>query len=111
MWLHCVQPAYARHPNPLQPMRSIPSNCYMSLGTEVPVPGGAVEALNTVAVTRWEAAERTLFVHREAFQAAQLGSAWGRVIALVVQPGVEFDHGCVVDYKPARAVDLELIRK
>ena len=32
-----------------------------------------------------------------------LDSAWRRVIALVVQPGVEFDHHKVVDYVPAKA--------
>jgi D-tagatose-1,6-bisphosphate aldolase subunit GatZ/KbaZ len=37
-----------------------------------------------------------------------LGSAWGRVIALVVQPGVEFGDDFVLDYDPAAAHDLSL---
>ena len=32
--------------------------------------------------------------------------AWNRVIALVVQPGVEFDHHQVLDYHPEAAQDL-----
>jgi D-tagatose-1,6-bisphosphate aldolase subunit GatZ/KbaZ len=31
---------------------------------------------------------------------------WPRVVALVVQPGVEFDHHKVIDYEPARAREL-----
>jgi D-tagatose-1,6-bisphosphate aldolase subunit GatZ/KbaZ len=79
------------------------------IGTEVPVPGGAAESLATVAVTRADAARRTVDVHREAFAAAGLGDAWSRVIALVVQPGVEFDHDHVVDYEPAHASELTAI--
>ena len=35
-----------------------------------------------------------------------LASAWDRVIATVVQPGVEFDHDKVVDYVPEKATAL-----
>lgn len=35
----------------------------------------------------------------EAFERAGLHEAWGRVRALVVQPGVEFDHARVVDHQ------------
>ncbi len=85
---------------------SHPTKPVYVIGTEVPVPGGSVEALDTLAVTRREAAEKTILVHREAFQFAQLESVWSRVIALVVQPGVEFDHDRVVDYDPEKARDL-----
>lgn len=76
------------------------------IGTEVPVPGGAAEDLDMLAVTRPEAALATLELHRELFAAAGLGKAWDRVIATVVQPGVEFDHDKVVDYRPEAAVAL-----
>ena len=39
----------------------------------------------------------------EAFAEAGASSAWERVIGLVVQPGVEFDHDRVIDYRPDRA--------
>ncbi|MEW6346291.1 MAG: D-tagatose-bisphosphate aldolase, class II, non-catalytic subunit [Paraburkholderia sp.] len=76
------------------------------IGTEVPVPGGASEALSTVEVTRQEAALETVGVHRDAWRARKLDAAWDRVIALVVQPGVEFDHTKVIDYQPALATGL-----
>ena len=80
------------------------------IGTEVPVPGGAAEDLDTLTVTRPEDALATLDLHRELFTAAGLGAAWDRVIATVVQPGVEFDHDKVVDYRPdaARALSTAI---
>ncbi len=44
--------------------------------------------------------------HPDGFPAAGLGSAWERVIALVVQPGVEFGDDFVLDYDPAAAHPL-----
>lgn len=74
------------------------------VGTEVPVPGGAHEDLQTLQVTTPQAAAATIAAHQDAF--AGLGAAWERVIALVVQPGVEFDHHKVIDYRPDAAVAL-----
>jgi D-tagatose-1,6-bisphosphate aldolase subunit GatZ/KbaZ len=76
------------------------------IGTEVPVPGGATEAIEGLAVTTAQAALGTIEAHRQAFATAGLEAAWQRVIASVVQPGVEFDHHSVVDYQPARAREL-----
>ncbi|MDF0488934.1 D-tagatose-bisphosphate aldolase, class II, non-catalytic subunit [Sphingomonas sp. H39-1-10] len=76
------------------------------IGTEVPVPGGAAEDLDTLAVTTPEAALATLDMHRALFAESGLQAAWERVIATVVQPGVEFDHMKVVDYDPAAATAL-----
>lgn len=69
------------------------------IGTEVPVPGGAAEDLETLAVTSPEAALATIAMHKTRFPT----SAWPRVVALVVQPGVEFDHRKVLGYDPAPA--------
>ncbi|MEO7240719.1 MAG: D-tagatose-bisphosphate aldolase, class II, non-catalytic subunit [Sphingomicrobium sp.] len=76
------------------------------IGTEVPIPGGATEDLAALAVTTPEAALRTIELHRRAFAEAGVASAWPRVVATVVQPGVEFDHLKVVDYRPAAAAQL-----
>ena len=76
------------------------------IGTEVPVPGGAAENLDELAVTSPEAALATVEMHRDLFEAQGLAHAWQRVIATVVQPGVEFDHDKVVDYRPDRAAAL-----
>lgn len=79
------------------------------VGTEVPVPGGAHEDLGELAVTTPEAATLTIASHRSAFAAAGLDAAWPRVIALVVQPGVEFDHHKVIDFQPAKATALSAL--
>jgi D-tagatose-1,6-bisphosphate aldolase subunit GatZ/KbaZ len=76
------------------------------VGTEVPVPGGAHETLCELAVTAPQAALATVAAHRAAFLRRGLGGAWERVIGLVVQPGVEFDHDRVIDYVPENARHL-----
>ena len=76
------------------------------IGTEVPVPGGAHETLSELAVTTPDAARATLEAHRHAFEKQGLSAIWPRIIALVVQPGVEFDHTNVIDYQPAKASAL-----
>ncbi|CDG86646.1 tagatose-bisphosphate aldolase subunit KbaZ [Xenorhabdus bovienii] len=73
------------------------------IGTEVPVPGGAHETLNTLAVTTPQAAKTTLEAHRHAFEQQGLNDLWPRIIGLVVQPGVEFDHTQVIDYQPEKS--------
>lgn len=76
------------------------------IGTEVPVPGGAHESIDSLTPTSPRAACATLEEHRFAFEGAGVPEAWDRVVALVVQPGVEFDHVRVVDYDPAAAREL-----
>jgi D-tagatose-1,6-bisphosphate aldolase subunit GatZ/KbaZ len=73
------------------------------IGTEVPVPGGAQHALDSVEVTRPEAALRTVEVHRKAFRDAGLEAAFARAIGVVVQPGVEFASTEVIPYEPKKA--------
>ena len=79
------------------------------VGTEVPVPGGAKESLHELALTEPRAAGATIDAHRAAFQDAGLHPVWPRVIGLVVQPGVEFDHHKVIDFKAPRAADLAAV--
>lgn len=76
------------------------------IGTEVPVPGGAQEDMDGMQVTTPQAAAATLDIHQKAWCKAGLDSVWERVIALVVQPGVEFDHHSVVHYQPEKAQAL-----
>lgn len=73
------------------------------IGTEVPVPGGATEAIEGLALTTPDAALATIQAHRDAFAEAGLQDAWQRVVASVVQPGVEFDHHDVIDYDSGKA--------
>ncbi len=76
------------------------------IGTEVPVPGGAAEELDSLAVTDPDAAYATLEMHSALFAECGLADAWPRVIALVVQPGVEFDHRKIIPYAPDKAQAL-----
>jgi D-tagatose-1,6-bisphosphate aldolase subunit GatZ/KbaZ len=73
------------------------------IGTEVPVPGGATHSVHELEATSVEAAAYTLAVHKRVFAEQGLGEVWSRVIALVVQPGVEFDHDAVVAYDRKKA--------
>ncbi|MGW8394859.1 D-tagatose-bisphosphate aldolase, class II, non-catalytic subunit [Pseudoduganella sp. HUAS MS19] len=76
------------------------------IGTEVPVPGGEASLEQALAVTAPQAAERTLAVHRRAFAEAGLDAAWQRVVAMVVQPGVDFDQSNVQHYNAEAAAQL-----
>lgn len=79
------------------------------IGTEVPVPGGAHETLTELTITTPEAAIKTLQAHISAFAQLGIEAIWPRVAALVVQPGVEFDHASVIDYVPAKAQALSRV--
>lgn len=80
-----------------------PAPCYI-IGTEVPLPGGTQEHENELAVTTVEAVQETIeLTHRE-FIRRGLEAAWERVIAVVVQPGVEFGDDSLFEYnRPAAA--------
>ncbi|MGZ2486700.1 D-tagatose-bisphosphate aldolase class II non-catalytic subunit [Rhizobium pisi] len=79
------------------------------LGTEVPVPGGADHALEELRPTAPEAARATIAIHREIFSRAGLEDAFSRVIAFVVQPGVEFGSENVIGYRPELARELSAL--
>jgi D-tagatose-1,6-bisphosphate aldolase subunit GatZ/KbaZ len=79
------------------------------VGTEVPVPGGAHEPLEVLTPTSAEAARATLAAHENAFRSGDLEGVWNRVIALVVQPGVEFDHERVIDYERSATGELRRV--
>jgi len=76
------------------------------IGTEVPVPGGATEHEDSVAVTRVDDVRQTIQITRAAFIRAGIQPAWERVTAVVVQPGVEFGDEFVLPYQPKAAQDL-----
>lgn len=79
--------------------------CYV-VGTEVPVPGGEKEAIKAVHITTQDAAQETIDTHYQAFKSVGLHDAVERIIAIVVQPGVEFDHSSIIHYQPELAVSL-----
>lgn len=77
------------------------------IGTEVPPPGGTNQKVISLEVTSSEQALKTLEIHKEAFNINDLSAAWERVIGLVVQPGVEFSHTSIIQYKPSLALKLK----
>jgi D-tagatose-1,6-bisphosphate aldolase subunit GatZ/KbaZ len=76
------------------------------IGTEVPIPGGEHSGAHAPEVTRVRDLKRTLDVAKKAFRERGLGSAWERVIAVVVQPGVEFGDETVFPYNAREAKTL-----
>ncbi len=76
------------------------------IGTEVPIPGGETEGLGAIAITRPAAVQRTFDVHKSAFNKLGLGDALTRVVALVVQPGVDFDNSSVTLYDSRKSAAL-----
>ena len=83
-----------------------PSQLVYVIGTEVPAPGGESVDPHSPVVTKAEDAHRTLETFRLAFIERGLSSAWERVIALVVQPGVDFGSNAIFDYDRAKAQSL-----
>ena len=89
--------------------QELPSGCpqlVYVIGTEVPAPGGESVDAHSPAVSKAEDAHRTLETFRVAFKERGLASAWERVIALVVQPGVDFGSDAIFDYDRAKARSL-----
>ncbi|MGO1162994.1 D-tagatose-bisphosphate aldolase, class II, non-catalytic subunit [Brucella pseudogrignonensis] len=76
------------------------------VGTEVPIPGGAMEEIEDLELTKPDAALKTIAIHRKAFAALGLEDAFSRTIGVVVQPGVEFGNENVVYYDSNKASAL-----
>lgn len=76
------------------------------IGTEVPTPGGANEHIDSLEVTTNSDLKQTIETHLECFASNGLHDAWQRVVAVVVQPGVEFGHTEVIDFVPEKAHGL-----
>lgn len=79
------------------------------VGTEVPIPGGAMEEIEELEVTKPEAARETIRVHQEAFRTAGISDAFERVIGAVVQPGVEFGNHNVIAFDAEKAAALSAV--
>lgn len=98
-----AEAAFRRRPGGLPPVYVI--------GTEVPVPGGTGSEEPALRPTAPEDLLRTLEETEAAFRSAGAAPAWDRVLAVVVQPGVEFGDAQVHAYDPGPARPLaEAIR-
>jgi D-tagatose-1,6-bisphosphate aldolase subunit GatZ/KbaZ len=76
------------------------------IGAEVPPPGGALDNPRTLGITSVAKVEETLRLYEARFKAARLEPAWNRIMAIVVQPGVEFGDCLVAPYCSERARTL-----
>lgn len=81
------------------------------IGSEVPVPGGPQHEIDTLSPTSPTACRASISAFRAAFEAAGAGDAFPRVIAFVVQPGVEFTGTEVFAYNRAAARELCAVLK
>jgi D-tagatose-1,6-bisphosphate aldolase subunit GatZ/KbaZ len=77
------------------------------IGTEVPDPGGIQDNDDGISVTRLSDLGATIEITKEEFAAHGLEDAWSRVIAVVVQPGVEYGDSDIFDYKRDKASQLK----
>lgn len=76
------------------------------IGSEVPIPGGAQEAEDTLAVTSPDAFRDTVATYRRVWAEEGIEDGMKDVVAVVVQPGVEFGDDQVFLYDHDAAVDL-----
>lgn len=77
-----------------------------SIGSEVPIPGGAQEVETEFHVTDKSDCLNTYREFEKAFRNEQLSDAWQRIIGIVVQPGVEFGDNEIIEYNREKAGEL-----
>ncbi len=83
-----------------------PEGLIYVIGTEVPVPGGETEEMSGLQITTPERLAETVSTHQEAFEHEGVGAAWERVVSVVTQPGVDFNHSGIHRFAPEAATQL-----
>ncbi len=76
------------------------------IGTDVPAPGGVSGHEKAPTITSASALNHTIECTQRAFRRYKLDDAWNRVVAIVVQPGVEFTDQQVFSYNRKDTVEL-----
>lgn len=76
------------------------------IGSEVPIPGGEQEPQDQIAVTKPADLHETITVYKEEFSRKGVGELFEAVVAIVVQPGVEFGDENLVRYNRVDTVAL-----
>jgi D-tagatose-bisphosphate aldolase class II non-catalytic subunit len=76
------------------------------VGTEVPIPGGETTPLAAHAITPAANVDRTIDLHAKAFASRGLGDVMGRAVAIVVQPGVDFNNNEILHFDKTAAASL-----
>ncbi len=80
------------------------------IGSEVPIPGGAQEE-EVMHVTKVADFKDTVSTFKKIYTEHNLSGAWDRVLAVVVQPGVEFGDAEVHKYDRPAASELSAALK
>lgn len=75
------------------------------IGSEVPIPGGAQDK-EGLQVTKPSAFEDTILAYKDQFAKHGIADLWKYVIAVVVQPGVEFGEAEIHKYDRVEAFAL-----
>lgn len=76
------------------------------IGSEVPIPGGSQEEEDTLKVTDPKDFESTILAYKKKFAEYGMADAFEHIIAVVVQPGVEFGNADIHQYNRLDAVNL-----
>lgn len=101
LYLECMR-AFSKYkeqnPDALKPV--------FIIGSEVPIPGGATDVKDTLAVTEVSDFENTIAAYTSAFEEAGIADAMEDVIGIVVQPGVEHGDDQVFYYNSDAAKNL-----
>lgn len=92
------QKVLQEHPDAIHPVYVI--------GSEVPIPGGAQQEEESLQVTTPERFSQTLMAYHTKFAQMGLSDAWQHIIAMVVQPGVEFGNRDIHHYNRMEAYSL-----
>ena len=62
------------------------------IGSEVPIPGGEFDEVDTLKVTSPNDFKNTINAYEKKFKEYNIKNAWDNIIAVVIQPGVEFSN-------------------
>lgn len=76
------------------------------IGSEVPIPGGVGAKDEGLSITDVEDFENTIIAYKKKFKEYGLDKSWQDVIAIVVQPGVEFGVDDIHLYDRVKAQHL-----
>ena len=76
------------------------------IGSEVPIPGGVQDKEVKLEITRVKDFENTIMAYQRAFFKRGIMNPWKDIIAVVVQPGVEFGEMDIVEYDRFAAKSL-----
>ena len=76
------------------------------IGSEVPIPGGEFEEVDTLQITSPDDFKNTINAYDTKFKECGIDNAWENIIAVVVQPGVEFSNVDVHLYEREKSKNL-----